>query len=183
MSYTQRDADQTSSERVFKPGKEHSIKRDAILLMAFSLTVILYLIPDIVSILVFIVFTGIFFSLYLFFVKRDREGLNRLRPLRFSPSGLHHESLASTYGVNTIPWAEIRALDIFYGSNGVDIPGPGPRWLRIYLHDGPFRQRITKPISDRIFGGDVNILMQFDTSYEVILSEALAFHARFALQH
>jgi hypothetical protein len=168
--------DRGGPERVFQPEPAHGHRNNSLLFLAFAL-VVLIIIPDAASRLVFIAFAGVFVGLFLFLSRRDAR--KRVHLLRLSPAGLHHEPLVGTCGVNTIPWPQIRALDIFYGTNGPDIPGPGPRWLRIHLYDGPLRSRLATPIAGRIFGGDINILMDFDADPETILSEATAFHARY----
>lgn len=163
-------------ERVFQPTPGRGPRNSTLLLPALVLLVVLIVLPDAGARLLWVAFAGAFAGLCLLLVRRDAR--KRVHVLRLSPSGLHHDPLVRTCGTSAIPWSQIRTLDIFRGTYS-QIPGRGPRWLRIHLHDGPLRHRIVTPISERIFGGDINILLDFDTNPDFILSEAKAFHARY----
>ncbi len=167
----------TGKERVFQPSPPES-PRNAILLFSAFFLVVLIFSPDMVSRLIFILFAGLFLGFFLIFIRWDAR--KERHPLRFSPAGLHHPPLAATYGVESIPWPEIRELDLFHNAGG---SGRLPPWLRIHLHDGPFRRQISTPASERLFGGDINLLLDFEERPESILAEARTFQARHAAHH
>lgn len=166
----------TTRERVFQPATSHSHVLRLLPVLVAATVVILFVEPDWEGRLILLAFLGVFLGIYFYVDRRWARKYSHC--LRLDPAGLHYAALKCEYGIDAVPWSDIRQMDIFYGSRG-DMPGPSTKWLRIDLYDGAFRRRVQTSISDRIFGWDVNIALDFDAEGEAVLDEANAFLARY----
>ena len=98
-------------------------------------------------------------------------------PLRFDKTGISYLPFVDRYGVDSIPWQEIDQITLFRGAYGS--ASPGPRWLCLNIRDGDFLQNLKRPIGEKVFGGDVNVLLNFDANPEDIVMMANKFHQQF----
>lgn len=129
---------------------------------------------DMASRLIFLVFAAAFAVLAMLGARNYRARL--LHPLRLDAAGMTWLPFLERYGVAEIPWREIERVDLFRNAYS---DGPGARWLRLFIREGDFRRKLRRPPGERVFGGDVNVLLVFDADPEMVVETVRRFHRQF----
>jgi len=129
---------------------------------------------DMASRLIFLVFAAAFVVLAMLGARYYRTRF--LHPLRLDAAGIAWAPFVERYGVAEIPWREIERVDLFRNAYS---DGPGARWLRLFIRDGDFRRKLRRPAGERVFGGDVNVLLAFEAGPEEVVETVGRFHRQF----
>jgi len=149
-------------------------KGPIVFVLPAALVIIWITAEDNVSRTIFLVFVVAFAVLALlttrFYQSRFSHGL------RLDAEGIHYLPFAERYGVEMVPWNEIERIDMFRSSSGNT--ATGAPWLRIFIRQGEFLHKLNSPPSERIFGGNINILLSFDTEAQEVVKTVKAFHQK-----
>ncbi|MBX3650032.1 MAG: hypothetical protein KF771_01505 [Burkholderiales bacterium] len=149
-------------------------KGPALLALPLLFVVIWIGADDMASRLIFLAFASAFVVLAMLGARYYRTHFSH--PLRLGAAGMAWLPFVERYGVTDIPWREIERVDLFRNAYS---DGPGARCLRLFIRDGDFRQKLRRPPGERVFGGDVNVLLGFDADPEVVVETVRRFHRQF----
>jgi len=160
-------------EVVYQPESAGPNWRGPILLVLPVLLIVIWISEsDLEARLIFLAFATIFVVLAILGIRFYQARFTY--PLRFDKTGISCLPFVERYGVDSIPWQEIDQINLFRGTYGS--ASPGPRWLCLTIRDGDFLQKLKRPIGEQVFGGDVNVLLNFDAKPEDIVMMAKKFH-------
>jgi hypothetical protein len=158
-------------KKIFHPKDLSQFRRNMAIIFTPFFLLFLYQADDWESRMIFLVFAAIFLAIVNALLNRTVKGG---RPIILDEDGLHHENLLERYGAQDIPWPEITAIELVHGSERAE-------WLGLTLRLGVFRDRLKRPITDRlsIAEGDVFLSLLHDQPGREIVEEARKFWLRY----